>query len=239
MQENVVNKPQASRVTTTTAQVQANYDRLSRFYDLLAASELPYIELGLQLLDLGAGETVLEIGSGTGRALLPMAQAVGGTGRVCGLDISPGMLLAAQEKIDPAGLGPRLQLVCGGASALPYPTHTFDALFMSFTLELFDNPHIPLVLAGCRRVLKENGRICVVSLSRAAPPTSPSVSTNGRTAASRSSWTAAPSTSTKRSSRPVSSPSRPSTAPCGPSPSKSSSPPPHPAPRTPHVARRT
>jgi ubiquinone/menaquinone biosynthesis C-methylase UbiE len=153
------------QVTRSKSEAKANYDRMSRWYDLVVgASEKKYRNLGLQRLDAREGEHILEIGFGTGHAILSLAKAVGPTGRVCGLDLSEGMLAITQERVDAAGLAERVALHLGDAAHLPFAGGRFDAVFMSFTLELFDTPEIPLVLQQCRAALRPDGRIVIVSL---------------------------------------------------------------------------
>jgi demethylmenaquinone methyltransferase/2-methoxy-6-polyprenyl-1,4-benzoquinol methylase len=157
-----------SPVTRSKAQAKASYDRLSRFYDLFAGGfEQEARNRGLQRLQIQSGETVLEIGFETGHGLQWMAAAVGEEGRVHGIDLSSGMLAASRRRLAKAGLGQRATLLCGDASRLPYPDNYFDAVFSSFTLELFDTPEIPQVLAEIRRVLKPNGRVGMISMSKA------------------------------------------------------------------------
>jgi len=153
--------------STEKKTTQAYYDRLSRWYDLLAGqAEDKCKQKGLELLDPQPGETILEIGFGTGHALLVLSQAVGEHGRVYGIDLSGGMLRAALARLNKAGLLHRAELHQGDALHLPFSDGFFDALYMSFTLELFAATEIPLLLNECRRVLRPNGRLSIVSMAK-------------------------------------------------------------------------
>ena len=143
-----------------------NYDRLSRWYDWFASSEKHFTEIGLRMLKIQPGEKVLEIGFGAGQGLVALAHSAGETGKVYGIDLSEGMFQIAQAKIARAGLSRRVELRLGDAAMLPFVDDFFDAIFISFTLELFDTPEIPLVLGECKRVLREDGRLGVVALEK-------------------------------------------------------------------------
>jgi demethylmenaquinone methyltransferase/2-methoxy-6-polyprenyl-1,4-benzoquinol methylase len=149
------------------AETKALYDKISKVYDLLSEhTEGPVREAGLRMLAPAAGERVLEIGFGTGHALVWLARAVGPSGTVHGIDLSDGMMAVAENLVRHEGVAERVELRTGDATDLPYPADSVDAVFMSFTLELFDTAEIPAVLAQCRRVLKAGGRIVVVGMSK-------------------------------------------------------------------------
>jgi ubiquinone/menaquinone biosynthesis C-methylase UbiE len=155
------------RVTRTKAQAKESYDRMSRFYDYFAGLfEGKYRNMALDRLNIARGQTVLEIGFGTGHCLKQIAEAAGEEGKVFGIDISSGMFNASRRRLDKAGLLNRIELICDDATKMPCADNQFDAVFSSFTLELFDSPEIPQVLAEIRRVLKPDGRAGIVSMSK-------------------------------------------------------------------------
>jgi len=162
-----VQPPEVLRVLQSKAEIRAFYNKISAVYDLLAEhSEGPVRQAGLDRLAVAAGERVLEIGYGTGHCVVHLAQAVGAEGKVFGIDLSEGMQARAHTRLQERHLLDRVELACGDATRLPYVDAGFDAVFLSFTLELFDTPEIPQVLAESRRVLRPGGRIGVVALTR-------------------------------------------------------------------------
>jgi len=143
------------------------YDRISKYYDYLTGGfERKYARKALKLLSIEKSETVLEIGFGTGHCLKQIAEIVNQTGETYGLDISFGMSKVTKNRLNKAGQADKVELCCSDAGNLPYREGTFDAVFMSFTLELFDTPEIPEILNEIRRILKSRGRLGVVSISK-------------------------------------------------------------------------
>jgi demethylmenaquinone methyltransferase/2-methoxy-6-polyprenyl-1,4-benzoquinol methylase len=162
-----MNMEKISRVNRTKEQAKRTYDKISRIYDFIEGSfEKKFRNNALDKLDVKKGETVLEIGFGTGHSLERIADKVGKNGKAYGIDISSGMLDITKSRLEKKGLADRVELYCGDAINIPYNKSMFDAVFMSFVLELFDTPEIPVILNEIKRILKPNGRLSVVSLSK-------------------------------------------------------------------------
>ena len=160
-------QPGVLPVLRTRDEAKAFYNKIARVYDFLSdTSEAPIRSLGLEKLDVREGERVLEVGFGTGTSLVELARMVGSKGKVFGADIADHMLDVSRQKLRDKRLDDRVALICADATALPYLSDSMDAIFMSFTLELFDTGEIPLVMAECRRVLRPDGRLSVVSMSK-------------------------------------------------------------------------
>ncbi|MFC1871274.1 class I SAM-dependent methyltransferase [Chloroflexota bacterium] len=138
-----------SRVNRSKDDARTYYNRISVIYDWLGGIfERKLAEKALRTLAIQNGDIVLEIGFGTGHCLQKIALSVGRTGKAYGIDISDGMLQVTRKRLEKAGLMDRVELYQGDASKLPFINETFDAVFMSFTLELFDTPEIAGAVIG-------------------------------------------------------------------------------------------
>ena len=157
--------------TARNAAVLANYERLARWYDALVDPfERRARAIALRLLEPRAGEQILDIGCGTGAALSELARAVGSSGRATGIDLSPRMAARAMDRLARADRGPNSLVTVAGVPPLPFDDGSFDAIFMSFTLEVIkpDSARAAL-LSECGRVLRRGGRMVCATVSGREP----------------------------------------------------------------------
>jgi len=163
----LINPETVSPVRRSKKDARNFYNNISRYYDWLGGLfERKLTNKALDYLNVQKGERVLEIGIGTGYGLQRIALAAGGSSVSYGIDISEGMIRKTRDRLDKNSLLRRVQLHQAEAASLPFKDDAFDAIFLSFTLELFDNPEIPVVLGEIRRVLKRGGRVGIVSLAK-------------------------------------------------------------------------
>ena len=152
-------KPNIERINRPHEQARNSYNAMSRWYDLFTSSERQFTDIGVQMLDVQGNESILEIGCGTGHALTEFASK---SKQVFAVDIAEKMLKNARRK----NAANKIGFCQADGLSLPFPADQIDVIFISFTLELFDTPEIPSVLEECKRVLKLNGRIGIVSLAK-------------------------------------------------------------------------
>jgi arsenite methyltransferase len=112
-----------------------------------------------QMLGLGLGESVLDIGFGPGFYAAEMADAVGSSGHIDGIDTSESMLALAKARC--ARL-PWVTLRLGDAVQLPYPDSTFTAALGSAVYSYVAD--LRKALAELSRVLRPGGRALIIDL---------------------------------------------------------------------------
>jgi len=145
-------------------QIAKLYDGLAAHYDRWAAlTETKARRRALRLATVRDGQAVLEVAVGTGLAFAPIVRA-NPRGRNVGIDLSPGMLAKAEERLRRAGLK-NFELSVASAFALPAADASFDTLFNSYMFDLVDERTWPLILEEFRRVLRPGGRLVIVNMT--------------------------------------------------------------------------
>jgi ubiquinone/menaquinone biosynthesis C-methylase UbiE len=147
---------------TVKEEVKAVYDTIATEYDeripgagpaddMFTANEMDWL-----LSKIQPGERVLDIGCGTGRFTVPLAEL---GAEVSALDISVGMLDVLRKKLRSKGLSADLKQ--GDMCELPFPDATFDVVTSFLALMHVPPADRPAVFHEVRRVLKPGGRMAL------------------------------------------------------------------------------
>jgi len=153
---------------TTVAATRAAYGRWARAYDWLVRL-LPGLD-GLRAsavagLELSPGDTVVDLGCGTGANLSHLREAVGPEGTVVGVDLTPGMLARVERRVEAAGW--RNVDLARGDAARP-PVDGVDAVLGTFVVGMLADP-----ASGMRAWLDRltpGGRVAVLEATRSTHP---------------------------------------------------------------------
>src|SRR4051794_34296722 len=139
------------------------YDRVARFYRPLEPLYLifpPARRRAVAALGLKPGDTVLEIGAGTGRNFPFLVEAVGPSGTVIGVDASPGMLAEARKLIERRGW-PNVELLQQDAAQLDIDCEV-DGVLFSLSYSALPEPRPALARAWER--MRPASRVVVMDM---------------------------------------------------------------------------
>jgi ubiquinone/menaquinone biosynthesis C-methylase UbiE len=145
--------------------IQRVYDAFSKIYDAAMPMLFPFLGLKeqdvrkeiIQYLELNKVSSILEVSIGTG-ANIPLLLQCKSNLKICGIDLSSGMLKACVSNLRKWGLT-RISLYQTSASKLPFKDNQFDAILHVGGINSFANKEAALL--EMLRVVKPGGKIVI------------------------------------------------------------------------------
>ena len=134
------------------------YDLSANAYYLIGVRESAYRRRAVQALQLHPGDTVVEIGCGTGLNFDLLQERIGPRGQIVGVDLTPEMLSKAGERVKRRGWS-NVRLIQSDASAFEFP-RPVEGVISTFALTLV--PDYDRVIEHAARALGQGRRMVIL-----------------------------------------------------------------------------
>ena len=149
------------RVHNVFEKISENYDKMNSVISF--QQHIKWRNDTMKRMNVQQGSKTLDVCCGTADWTIALADAVGPTGEVIGLDFSQNMLKIGQKKVKELGLN-YVNLIQGNAMELPFPSESFDYVTIGFGLR--NVPDYLQVLKEMHRVLKPGGMAVCLETSQ-------------------------------------------------------------------------
>lgn len=137
-----------------------HYDFTANLYYLIGFREWAYRRRAVEALNLHRGDTVVEIGCGTGLNFSLLQEAVGPEGKIIGVDLTEAMLAQAQRKVEEKGWS-NVELVQSDAVSYQFPVGV-DGIISTFAISLV--PEFDKVIQNGSEALSPGKRWVILDL---------------------------------------------------------------------------
>ncbi|MBY0145476.1 demethylmenaquinone methyltransferase [Neobacillus niacini] len=153
------------RVHKVFEKISDNYDKMNSVISF--QQHIKWRKDTMKRMNVKPGSKALDVCCGTGDWTIALAEAVGPSGEVNGLDFSQNMLNVGLEKVKNLGLN-QVTLIHGNAMELPFPDNSFDYVTIGFGLR--NVPDYLQVLKEMHRVVKPGGIAVCLETSQPTLP---------------------------------------------------------------------
>jgi demethylmenaquinone methyltransferase / 2-methoxy-6-polyprenyl-1,4-benzoquinol methylase len=153
------------RVHHVFEKIYDNYDKMNSVISF--QQHIKWRNDTMKMMNVQPGAKALDVCCGTADWTIALAEAVGPSGEVTGLDFSQNMLKVGREKIEKLHLD-QVELIHGNAMELPFPKQSFDYVTIGFGLR--NVPDYMQVLKEMNRVLKPGGKAVCLETSQPTMP---------------------------------------------------------------------
>lgn len=146
-----------------TERVKKSFGRIARFYDLIGRFSASTGARAIARAELRPGETVLDLGCGTGLSFDLLERAVGPQGHIIGVELSPEMLAQARKRI--AGHGwTNVTLIEANAEEVDLGPGSVDVVVSIYTNDIM---HSRAAVERAVQALRPSGRFVAAGVKRA------------------------------------------------------------------------